>query len=346
MAGSKRGAPAPQAPVAAVQGHQEGSRWINLPPSGDEFAKWFSENVKLHDGLEHEDYVQGITLIPQKENIREVRMVGTQPKVLGTKGDLGERAVYVPYAKVETRIAYFWDYVRQLEGAIGVIEPAKVRRGDELLPDGFFPYSVVQADGKQAIFLGCSMQVRIFERDMRSGDRGRTIMEPPPGTKIVPTLGRYGADPNVMMKAETGAVGRALGMAGMLVIPGSGVATAEDMQEALSGDGTGAVAPQADLPGDGSGGAETAAEAPQRSDLAGRAAELLGQLQEFPDQLEEIQEWAKDRKLNLNDVEELQLRGVVRKLERAVSAGKEAAQDTAAETPDEPAEPEEPASDA
>lgn len=35
------------------------------------------------------------------------------------------------------------------------------------------------------------------------------------------------------MKAETGAIGRALGVAGILVV-GTGIATAEDMQEALS----------------------------------------------------------------------------------------------------------------
>lgn len=314
-----------------VAGYQEGSRWFNVKPSGAEVADWFRQNVKIHEGLDHEDYVQGIVLIPQKETVEETRLAddGTISVV-----EVGKRLVFTPYAKVETRIAYFWDLCRH-NNWLGSYPLVSVERiagtgplANENLPPGFFRHPVAKADGKWVQFVGYSAQVRIYERSLMEGDRhGRPVMEPPPGTKAVPLLGRWGEDQDALAKAETGAVGRALGMAGMLVIPGSGVATYEDMQEVLSRDGAGSVSnPNAEVP------AALPPEAPSGEqgagaggDLRSRAVELIGQLQsEHPAKFEEIQEWAKSRKMDFNDLQEPQLRGVVKKLEKALLEAKAA----------------------
>jgi pyruvate/2-oxoglutarate dehydrogenase complex dihydrolipoamide acyltransferase (E2) component len=134
----------------------------------------------------------------------------------------------------------------------------------------------------------------------------------------VPTVGRYGADENALMKAQTGAIGRTLAFAGMLVIPGTGVATAEDVQEAiaggvsLSGD---SGAPQAALPVSAPSEAAEAPETAAASEPRERVAELVGALQEFPDALKEVHAWAEERKIDLADIKDPQLRGAVRKLE-------------------------------
>lgn len=302
----------------ALAGTQEGSRWINVAPTGDQVAAWFAENVKLHDGLEHKHYVQGITLIPQKDKPRIVE----DGKVVD---DL-ERLVYIPYAKVETRIAYFWDWVATLGETTNVsaaIVPAEIRRirgeglTNENLPDGFFRFPVKDAAGKDVPYLGCSMQVQVRERTIRSGDAGRMVLGPPAGTKVVPMLDRYGPDDNAFMKAETGAVGRALGMAGMLVIPGSGVATAEDMLENAGGRGAGSSGDvPAAIPG---GGVE--------GDPREHVVAMLDELQaDFPEAHQAVQEWAKERKLTLSDITDSALRGVVRFLEKTLAEAKEAQQ--------------------
>lgn len=297
-------------------GAREGSRWVNQRPSGEEVASWFKDNVQLHEGLEHDHYVQGVTLIPSKETLREaVEQSDGSVKVM----DTGEQLVYVPYAKVETRVAYFWDYVRLNPEWVGAIERIPVRSVETPgyfnvnLPPGFFRQQVQKSDGKFVDFIGCSFQVRIFERDIRAGGRGRVVVEPPAGTKVVPALDRWGKpDESALMKAETGAVGRALGMAGMLVIPGSGVATAEDMQEI--GQGTAAVDPAA------------AAELPQEAQAEAQDERkvidsLIGQLQEdHPEAHQEFVAWAREKKIDPGNVTDTQLRAVRRQLERKLQA--------------------------
>lgn len=336
MAGKTRSAQQGEVDPLEREGVQEGSRWLHQKPTGAEVAAWFSNNVKIAEGLEHDDYVQGVTLIPQTEKVFGVRRVGSDLK--SVQVDLVQ--TFTPYAKVETRIAYFWDYVSSREGMIGVIEPAPVQRisegslRNEHLPPGFFIYPVQRPDGKWAQFLGCSMQVRIYERAFRTGETGRCVLSSPAGTKIVATTNNYGEDPNVVMKAETGAAGRALGMAGMLVLPGSGVATAEDMQEALSAQPAGVTAaPAAALPTDPPKDVPTAAPteaqeppaAPEGgggpatpSSLAEEAGEALATIQrDHPERMAEVNEWAAGRKLNLGDIgslEDSRLRGVVKKL--------------------------------
>jgi hypothetical protein len=33
-------------------GYQEGSRWVNKRPSGDEVAAWFKANAPMHEGMD------------------------------------------------------------------------------------------------------------------------------------------------------------------------------------------------------------------------------------------------------------------------------------------------------
>ena len=297
---------------------REGSRWINERPTGEEVADWFKENVPLHDGLDPTDFVTGVTLISAKEKVAYAAENSAGEMVILER----EQLVHVPYAKVETRIAYFWKLMEQHPEWLGVIEPERVEKlntqgyHNAHLPAGFFMMPVQRPDAKFVHFIGCSMRVSIFKRDtVRSysyGVDGELVTKPAAGTKIVNVNGRSYEDPNSLMKAETGAIGRALGMAGMLVLPGSGVATAEDMQEALAGGG-GAM--HASLPPE-----PAAGEPDQPVDQKTRAEQLLGILEsEYPAKLEEVQAWARDRRLNLDDIGDDQLRGVVRQLERRLA---------------------------
>jgi hypothetical protein len=291
-----------------VQGYQEGSRWINKRPSGEEVAKWFIDNAPMHPGMDPKDYVTGVVLIPAKEKVR----VPTEAADGSVTFPEVEQLVYVPYVKVETRVAYFWRYVATLGDAVGAIEPADVLRLEiegvynMNLPPGFFRLPVQDSTGKFVHFLCCSQQVRIYTAE----GEPCTIMAPAAGTKMVPLLTKWGVDENAIMKAETGAVGRALGMAGMLVLPGSGVATAEDMQEMIAAEGRPSVAVEAQLP-----------SAAPDDQIRARIAELSVQLQsDFPGRYEELQAWAREKKIDLDDLKAHQLRGVLRALEKRIEA--------------------------
>jgi hypothetical protein len=133
-------------------------------------------------------------------------------------------------------------------------------------------------------------------------------------------IDRWGKpDPNAFMKAETGAVGRALGMAGMLVIPGSGVATAEDMQE--SGASMAVAEAEPELPD-----AAAAAPTPDTEvDVRDRINEGLATLEsEFPEGFEKVTSWASGRSIDLDDIKDTQLRGVLRQIERGLVAAQAA----------------------
>lgn len=290
-----------------------GSRWYGDAPTGAEVAEWFEGNVALHEGLEHDRYVQGVTMISQSEKgpeIRDDRIVEVQ------------RLVHVPYIKVETRVAYFWDLMLE-KGCLGVIEPVDVPRveasgiNNSNLPKGFFriPVPVIQNGQPGHVhFIACSMKVTVYEPDIRSGGRGRVVMDPPPATKQIAMIDRWGKpDPYALMKAETGAVGRALGMAGMLVLPGSGVATAEDMQEMQAATGAGASADEAQLPAGTEG---TAADAPES------LADMISRLQSAAPKLyQELEEWAAERKpaIKLDAVKSTQERAVRAQVERKLA---------------------------
>lgn len=321
-----------QPPLGSFRG-QEGSRWINQRPTGEEIAKWFGENVPLHDGMDPSKYVGGMTLIPSNERTTEIVVQGDS--IIERKV---RNIVFTPYCKVDTRIKYFWDLVLHHDEWVGAIEPVDVARpeGAQPLAPGFYSFTV-PVDGQHVQFVACAMRVRVYDRstvqyiDVPDGmGKKRRIMEgvpvidAPPATKMIPLLQRswnstIEADQYSLMKAETGAAGRALGMAGMLVAPGAGIATAEDMQEM-----SGQPAPATDGGDLGEVPAAGAAEGDQASadeQLRGRALELRSILEQQSEAaFNEFSEWAKSRKLNLDEAEGPVLRGAVRKLEKALEA--------------------------
>jgi hypothetical protein len=298
-------------PEAVVRRGREGSRWYNARPSGEDVAAWF-KTIALHEGMEHEHYIGGVTLIPAKEKSNEV--VGFSDDGLPLIRER-EDLVFVPYVKVETRVAYFWRYMELHADWEGEIVPVPAAGGEPLgMPPGYFRYTAARPDGKIVNFVACSMRVHVRERN-RFDSNLRAVMSPPPGTKAVPTMTRWDVDANALMKAETGAVGRALGMAGMLVVPGSGVATAEDMLE-LAGPSAGAVAEDAQLP-------QPEPENLTDEQLRERASALVDILREQdPDALASFQEWARGRNLTLAEAQGAALRGVVRKLETTIEASR------------------------
>lgn len=320
---------------------QEGSRWINVRPTGAEIAKWFKENVEIADGLDHDHYVSGITLIQQQEKAKEVAGWNSENQPL-----IAERTnlVYVPYAKVETRVKYFHDLMElKSEDWQGVIEPVQPQNPDPSLPPGFFYFLVKTGPDAGVRYICCSMKVTVYKRgtverkrvQAGNGHRrqeaiettGETIIDAPPATKMIAVAARWGPDNFSMMKAETGAVGRALGLAGMLVIPGTGVATAEDMAEAEALVGQQA---QAEPTGEASAPPADAKPSPEAlTELRQQAVAAILALKEgYPDAFKAFQEWSQGR--NIGKIAEIEderlLRGLVTKAERDL-------QEAQAETP-------------
>lgn len=303
-----------------IRAGREGNRWYNLRPAADDVAEWFA-SVRLHEGMRPEDYIGGITMIQATEKSDEVTGFDKDGMaVIRERKDL----VHIPYVKVDTRVRYFWDYVELHEsrGWRGEIRPVPNASSVQLgLPDGFFRYSATdpKAADKHVNFVGISMQATIYERSRASGGADIPILRGSPGTKLVAAATKWEVDPHAMSKAETGAVGRALGMAGILVIPGSGVATAEDMLE-LSEAPAGAVA-EPELP------APTAVALEDLSDeqLRERAAALVDELGGLdPKRHTEFQEWARGRKLTLAEAQGAPLRGAVKKLEKTIAEARDA----------------------
>jgi hypothetical protein len=369
---------------------REGGRWLNARPTPAEFAEWFETNMKIDPALNALDYVGGVVLIPA---------VDTKSKyVTGFRNgkpiiEEREELAFIPYAKVETRINYFWDLIAAhhedwvafvehvdlerlpvvIEAAVQTIEEEgktttteRPGRPDAMtsmvhqLPKGFSIAAIPVGEGF-TYFLCCTTLVEIYDAAklaaalekayemLAAAGHGAKLDEAmsiarkltPPlrrgsATKQVPLLkGGYGsrqpyADDSSLMKAETGALGRALGFAGIFVIPGSGVATAEDMQESLSQGQTVSQAPQAEADAGPStpeaAPARTGAEQAQDDEtkLAAQAAALWKTLSEdFPAKATEFGTWARTRHLaSLHDAKGAMLRGVVRKLETLVDQAK------------------------
>lgn len=237
-----------------VQSERRGSRWLHAHPSEEEVRDWFATQP-LHLNMVHDRYLSGIVLIGAKEKAqRTLRRADG-----GTYVREDEQQVFVPYVKVDTRIAYFWDYVRVLNGGkefgdfYGSIKPVPQKRVEDEksayfnmhLPEGYSVYPVRENEQKVSRFLIATYQVSIMRR--MAGDAEQVVLRGQ-GSKQTATK-RQWADDNAIMKAETGAIGRALGVAGMLVI-GTGVATAEDMQEALAARPGESAATMAALPAD------------------------------------------------------------------------------------------------
>lgn len=345
---------------------REGGRWINERPTSDEFGAWFKENMKLDAALRAEDYVGGVVLIPAVDAKAKI-VVGFRNGV--PLIEEREELSYIPYAKVETRINYFWDLLdAHSTDWVGSVAPDTLSRlsieGDPIietsegegrtmtkeattkpsalasmvyqLPTGFSIMSVPVAD-RYSHFLCCTMRVAIWDREewkaLTPAERkelagtGIGALRTGRGTKQVPMLmGRSTpwADPNSLMKSETGALGRALGFAGIFVIPGSGVATAEDMQESAAQGQTVAQdaeveatqGPSAPDVAPARTGAEAAVD--EETALRKRAAELYKALSENHKEVAtEFGQWASSRQLtSLGDARGAMLVGVVRKLEK------------------------------
>jgi hypothetical protein len=119
--------------TATVRRGREGSRWINERPTSQEVAEWF-RSVPLHDGMDHEKYVGGITLIQGVEKADEI--VGYDGDGRPVIVEDVRNVTFTPYMKVETRVAYFHDYVDRLGaddryaevGTVPIIEPITPQR--------------------------------------------------------------------------------------------------------------------------------------------------------------------------------------------------------------------------
>lgn len=329
--------------VSRRQG-QEGGRWINERPSGEDVAKWFEANVQVHDGLDINHYVSGLTLISSAEKVKET--IGFRENGSPILQEM-EHSVFVPYVKVETRVKYFWDLLAQHgEEWVGFIDPVLPEDPNPALPPGFFRMVVTQKNKEEIVYVCCSMKVTIFKRegfeeekvlvDSRNGlyevrRKGDVVIAGAAGTKMVPLLTRGGySDPNAVMKAETGAIGRALGFAGILVAPGSGVATAEDMEEALRMEQGGAPPPPAELPPTV---AASAAQGGTPEELRERAVSLIHDLAErFPERHKAFLSWCAERKFaKVSELEEPALKGMIRKVEKELDEGAKAAAPAPAE---------------
>jgi hypothetical protein len=161
----------------------------------------------------------------------------------------------------------------------------------------------------------------------------------------VPVLGRFDVDENAVMKAETGAIGRALGAAGILIAPGSGIASAEDVAESVSSQGTRGVDESSAETGNGG---EPSNQTSNES-LRTHARALIDDLRSnHPAEFAEFSGWAQSRSFStLTDVGDHELKGFVKKLEEQVDKGQRSgARPTSVEssevalTPaDKPAEP-------
>lgn len=310
---------------STVEAVREGCRWIYNPPAGEDFAEWFRENVTFHEGLDPGDYVNGIALIPNKETVQRTGIDSAGNRVIVSE----ERLVFTPYPQVETRVRYFWDWCRENK-YLGVIEPVLPKEQSKTLPFGVHSIHLPASPSTNVVFMCASYQVRVFERDVRTGGRGRLIMEPPLGSKLVPMLGTRGYDKgkpdvNAIMRAQTGAIGRGLGFAGMLIVPGTGVSSAEDMLDLASpgaieqAAGTLPAAPVELAPLTD----EANAQGPRTSAEVGSLEEtvkaLLAELAEYPEWFEQFQGWANERELNIETPVPASLRPLEKQLQRKLA---------------------------
>lgn len=315
---------------------QEGNRWVNQRPAGDEVATWFENNFTLdHTSLSHDTFIGGISLIQVTEKSDEVIGFDEQNRPIIVK-DV-QNVFFTPYPKVETRIAYFRQWMGLEADWLGIIEPV-ITPDPKGMPEGFNSVRVESSSGVTS-FICCTSRVRILKRptvkwekmkdpdgEIRLHPIGEPVLLGPPGTKAVPLLDRYGkADANAIMKAQTGAAGRALGLAGIFVLPGTGVATAEDVLEAQNMGQTQAVA-EAAVGGEPE--PEAFEDAGANDDaLRQQVVEMISRLESGGDpeheKLDEFRAWAKERGFTkLDQINGPDLKGVVRKLQKLAPPAK------------------------
>lgn len=322
---------------------KEGNRWYNERPNGEAIAEWFSGAVEIPEGLKPENYVAGVVLIPGKEKANEPW--GFNERGLPMWQEV-ENLVFTPYMKVETRVQFFHDLMSaNSEDWLGVIEPVEPEEPNGKLPPGFSRIVVAEKENAQVPFVTCTMKVTVYKRssvetqtrlDTRTGILhtsrvGETLVDPAPATKMVPLLDRWKkADPHALEKAETGAVGRALGMAGMLVIPGTGIATAEDMQQALGQEASSSVEAGAETApaAEGSAGRDVAVEH-SHAELVALASSTVNALKDGDEaRYTAFLAWVAERKFGTRVAEmpDAALKELIKKAESEIDAiGKAAA---------------------
>jgi hypothetical protein len=358
---------------------QHGSRWLHAEPTEEQVKDWFNSQ-KLHTDMMHEPYYGGIVLIGAKEKYNRTYQNASGAWFVREE----ERAVFVPYVKVDTRVAYFWTLVQIMniraattpeseDKYIGVIEPVpqRVIRNaaspyyNEHLPEGFFIWAASgSANNSTNRYVCAQWRVAIYERQSYArklkGEHATPVLQGI-GTKQTTQAKNY-PDDNALMKAETGAIGRALGVAGILVV-GTGIATAEDIQESIAAANTPivnregvpvdvnslppVVGADEDLHGqriDGPdvGPAVADAQSPQDVDteLRERAGVLSAELKQYPEAWAKYLHWyQEERKFpSILDLTGPALKGALVKLERALQDAKTAPapEPDAADAPAEP----------
>jgi hypothetical protein len=206
--------------IAALK---EGSRWRHERPDAGEVSAWFADQP-LDEGMEHSHYVSGLILIKSSEKVQHVTELGTREVY---------EAIYTPYVTVNTRVRYFHALAEKRD-LIPVIEPLAQPRIDseaspfynEALPEGYSWFAYRGQIGELTRYLVATWSVALYEPDqygqLLAGKPSRPVRAGRASKQVE-------VDEYCMERAETGAIGRALGVAGILVV-GSGVATAEDMQ--------------------------------------------------------------------------------------------------------------------
>lgn len=306
--------PIPDEPV------QEGSRWRFHRPTSQAVAEWFA-TVPLDEGMEHERFVGGVVLIPQSEKVKHQTQRGTVERY---------EQVFTPYMQIGTRVAY-GRLLGEHRDLIIASEPADVPRATAAQSAYFNAnmvkglwWHVVQTEHNQTVrFLCCTWRWGLYERAsyLRKLDGGADVpLISGEGTKQV----GGGPDPNGIMKAQTGALGRALGVAGILVV-GTGIASAEDMQEFVGAPTQAPALPPSEIAeGQPPEPAKTAEE--RLNQLRSQAAAYRTQLQErAPHEFEKFEAWWAERRdmegwKGLGDVPLEALEGITERLRVTVEA--------------------------
>jgi hypothetical protein len=293
---------------------REGSRWRYARPTPQEVSEWF-KTQPLDEGMRHEEYESGVVIIPASEKVKKQRSDGR-----GTE-DVYEMT-FTPYMRVDMRVLYFRRLAerRRLKP---VIEPVPAVRIDDTksayfngnLGEGLWWHVVRGSDGAAVRYLAATWRVALYEPHKLANDEGAEIE----GVATKQVAG--GADINGIMKAETGAIGRALAAAGILVL-GTGLASAEDMQDLASAGPAGGVEPLD------TGRSPAVATDPEeeRKQLIGRPAELEATMRaRAPESWTSFAAWWDERKraegwANITSVPTDALRGIIVKMERELDA--------------------------
>lgn len=301
---------------------QEGARWRYHRPTSAAVAEWFATQP-LDEGMEHQHYVGGVVLIPANEKVRYTRPDGSQLERY--------EQTFTPYVQIGTRVGYFRRLAEHRE-LIPVIEPAPVPRSTNPqspyfngnMEEGLWWHLVAGADGKAIRYLCATAQVGLYDKQSYAARLRREPVMPLISGRGTKQVGG-GPDENMIAKAQTGAVGRALGVAGILVV-GTGIATAEDMQEFVGYAGTTVQPSLPTVPSEIANGEPPPVDpAAQLDQLRSRALALQTELQErSPEAWQEFLAWWQERKRaegweGLESVPYEALKGVIARLERTAA---------------------------